>query len=173
MTTLPHDSIKTARDQTLDLIGLNHAQRALLANATPGRDSILEHLQYWRSKYSITDTDWIACGLQLGEVVTLNDREYLGERQIAGSLDDLASVAHRHAARPMSFKDLADALREALLVMDAPAGRSADALIAARRAVTDIVAITPSNRLRSDTLRHELRPTAHDVLLALLDGASA
>jgi hypothetical protein len=173
MTVLPHHDLREARDETLELIGLNHAQRRLLANATPERDSVLDHLQHWRTKYRISDEDWLACGLPLGRAIALNDQEYVGERQIARTLDDLASVAHRHQSRPMSFKHLADALREALLVMDAPAGRSADALIAARRTVTDIVAITPSDRLRSDTLRHELRPTAHDVLLALLDGASA
>lgn len=167
-----HHSLSRARDQAMDLTGLNHAQRTRLANRSPGRDSVLEHLQYWRTKYAITDEDWIACGLLLGEAISLNDQEYLGEREITGLLDGLAITAHHQARRdvdrPASLKALAKKLRPALTILAAPAGQSSRDLIDARRAVCDVVAVTSPERLQSPTLRHELRASAHDVLLGFV-----
>lgn len=165
--------IRTARDTAMDCIGLNEQQRRRLANANPGRDSLFEHLQHMRSKYAISDEDALPAFQALRELITLNDEEYHGERQITGICDDLIRIDHE-LRRPRlvadsapSIKRLAALLRPHLQALTSPAGRTARELVEARRAVVDIVRSTPLARLQCDSLRHELRATAHDHLLSI------
>lgn len=169
--------LRVARNTTLDCIAINDKQRRLFANPSPERDSLFEHLQYLRTKYAIRDEDALPAFQALRELIELNDAELHGEQEVVGLTDAVLRAEHA-ACRPMladtapSIKRLASMLRPHLSVLAAPAGHSASRLVAARRAVTDIVRTTPAPRLQSSSLRHELRATAHDALLARIGGRS-
>lgn len=169
---------RTARDTAMDIQALNHRQRFLYANTTPERDSLLEHLVFLQAKYRIDAEDMLGPFKCLRDGMEANDAELHGERQITGLLNDLAATAHRAdgAAGPvmvMSIKALASTLRPHLRVLGRPAGHTAADLDHARSAVTAIVRSVPADRLRSESLRHELREHAHRTLMGFVNRVTA
>lgn len=167
--------LRDAHDSILDALVVNEHQAFRLANNRPGRDSLFEHLQHIRHAYSIRDEDMLPVFQALREVIELNQKERAGERVVARVTDDLLRAGHA-AERPQqapdappSIKRLADILRPHLAVLVDAARRDEADVDDARQAVRDVARRTPSSRLSSSTLRHELRGRRHDALLAELE----
>jgi hypothetical protein len=169
-----HSTIRVARDQSLENLGINAAERKVLLNLeTEEVDSLAELIVRLPGHGVPRQMVTRMLGL-LVRALDLNVQEANGEHRVTGLLDQLTTPAQRRAmSKDLGIKSLARTLRPALKVIADMASPDAATLIAAAGTVSRVIATTPPQTLRSSSLRNELRASAHDLLLSLMEEEGA
>lgn len=163
-------------DPLLDAQAFNEAQdRALLRlvfDPSPEIDSFLELADEIRRGRGDTP-DTLATLIEAIEGLReLNGLERDAERQATGVVDELARERHRReiAGETLGVKAIAARLRGPLgVLVDQVAVEQIAAVVAAIRAIDDVVFAAAESRLRSASLRNELGAGKHRTLELLLE----
>ena len=168
-------TLRDTRDQSLENFAVGQLEHRVLCNLdTPERDSLAEDIMALREHQVPASVVASLLG-RLADAMDLNGVQTAGDRTVCGLLDTLATPRGRAALVDEAgegVKALATRLRPALRVLARPEAHDAVTLFSAAAIVSAAIDGTAPATLTSGALRHELRPTAHDLLLRLRDGVS-
>lgn len=170
MTRALAEPLRPPLQDALDVIATGNAEARLIYNPSREVDSFAEHLIVELRRHSVPDTVTRKLLGELRAILQLNARQGHHARQAAGALDRVIAALHdardAQARDKLTIRGLVRALRDPLTTLT---DGDATQRLHAQRDVRRIAARVPAERLRSESLRHNLGARRHDLLLSVID----